>query len=797
MIREFANALMSAARSFRRRPAFLAIASLTLGIALAFSTTILGVLDGVRHPPVPFDDPDRTFKIWYWGGGDRVHPGVSVDELYSALSQLPAFDAITRSNLEFPFIQIGERVPVGSRNTVAHVPQNFFRVLGVRPRLGRAFADDEASKGNSAIVSDNLWRTEFQDRKTIGTAEITLGDQPYAIVGVMPLGMNVGAQYDTDVWVPRAAGDTSGYGLPTMHLRPGVMPATALAQLTALANQFTSEYHVESRPYGFRLEALRREPKSLGGGYYALLALALSILVIACANIATLMLARALARRRELALRLSLGASTRALVLAQLAESSVLAVSGGAAGLILALWGLGGVSHFMSGNLNWLANIAPHWSWRCFGLSLAASAIVALLTGVLPAWHAARIQPMEPLKESSGGNTAPGLRRVRFLVAGELALSLALLVGATLHARSTLNLAQFHFGYDASHVVSVSGLFVYRNDIQAIGSDNPVEKLLPLIAATKGVERASTLAIGHPDHAQVFSDRTVGIKPLLAEDYLITGAHFMRTMGLQLLAGRDFEPGDEFRGAVILDERAVRPLFPDGQAIGHSIRLGGDDGSAPWVKVIGVARAADLWLPKYLDEGPRWPPIYASIQHRDQREWQVVARVSGEVPLAKLRISRELSSVLSKSVRQTVIGFSSDYDGLMTANMSLMRLFGAIGLAALALAAAGLFAVISYAVNQRMREFAVRVAIGARRGHVLRLVFRDVAELALAGTAAGAFVGFYAGSVMEQGLYGVKSTDVVALVIAEGVLLAVAFGACVVPALRATRADPVDVLRAN
>ena len=796
MLREFATAMINAARSFRRRPAFLAIATLTLGIALAFATTILSVLDGVRHPPVPFADPDRTFKIWNGGGGDRVHSGVTADELLAVLAQLPAFDAVTRANLEFPFILVGERVPTGMRNTVAHVPQNFFHVVGVRPRLGRAFAEDEASKGNSAIVSDNLWRTQFQDRRMIGKAELTIGDQLYSIVGVMPAGMNVGGQYDTDVWVPRAPGDTISYGLPTMHLRPGVARAAAEAQLAAVARQFTNNYHAESRPYWFRLEALRRDPKSLGGGYYALLAVAVSILAIGCANIATLMLARALARRRELALRLSLGASTRALVVAQLAESAVLAAAGGVAGLVFALWGLAAVSHYTSGNLSWLASIAPKWSWRFFGLSLGASAVVALLTGMLPAWHAARIQPMEPLKESSGGNTPPGWRRVRFLVAGELALSLALLVGAALHGRSTLNLARFHFGYDASHVIAVSGRFVYRNDIQLIGSDNPVEKLLPIVAATAGVVDASTLATGHPDHAQVFSDRTVGIRPLLAEDYLITGAHFMRTMGLQLLAGRDFEPGDEFRGAVILDERAVRPLFPDGQALGHSIRFGGDDGAAPWLKVIGIARAADLWLPKHPD-APRWPPIYADVQHRDQREWQVVARVSGSLPAAKLRISRSLSSVLSASVQQHVLGFSSEYDSLMISNMSLMRLFAAIGLASLALAAAGLFAVISYAVNQRMREFAVRVAIGAQRGHLLRLVLRDVAELALAGTAVGAFMGFYAGSVMEQGLYGVDATDVVALVIAEVVLLSVAFGACVVPALRAMRADPVDVLRAN
>jgi hypothetical protein len=271
----------------------------------------------------------------------------------------------------------------------------------------------------------------------------------------------------------------------------------------------------------------------------------------------------------------------------------------------------------------------------------------------------------------------------------------------------------------------------------------------------------------------------------------------MRTMGIPVISGRDFEPGDEVRGAVILDERAVRVLFPDGNAVGHTVRLGADNGSAPWLQVIGVTRAADLALPKYLDEGPRWPPIYASVGDHNTRIWQVVARVSGNAPAAAVRISRALNTVLPTSARADVTPFSAAYDGLMRSDLSVMRVFLAVGLSSLALAAAGLFAVMSYKVNQRMREFAVRVAIGARSAHLWRLVLRDGLEMALAGTALGAFGGFFAGSLLADGVYRVNPTDVISLVVAETVLLAVALGACAIPALRATRADPVEILRAS
>ena len=307
MLRELASSVASAARSIRRRPAFFAVSTATLGIALGFATTILGVVDTVRHPPMPFDDPDRTFEVHNWGGGDPVHPGPTRDEVTAMVGQLPAFESLTHAKfrMQSRFVLLGDRQVTDRENSgVAAVPPGFFRVIGVHPRVGRTFADDEVSRGNSVIVSDDLWRKWFHDRSPIGKAELTVDDQIYSVVGVMPPGMHEPAFANTSVWIPLAPGDTGYWWFPTVRLRRGATRTAAEAQLTALATRLTTTYQVgANRKYGFELDPLRREPKSLGGFYLVLIGIALCVLTIASANITTLMLARAVSRRRAISSR--------------------------------------------------------------------------------------------------------------------------------------------------------------------------------------------------------------------------------------------------------------------------------------------------------------------------------------------------------------------------------------------------------------------------------------------------------------------------------------------------------------
>ncbi|HVT41187.1 MAG TPA: FtsX-like permease family protein [Gemmatimonadaceae bacterium] len=795
MLRDLASALPAAARSLRRRPVFFTVATATLGIALGVTTTAFGLVDSVLHPAVPFAEPARTFWLMRWGASDRVHPGASNDEVYQAVGRAPAFDAIARSTAEPVLVQVGGR---SARRRLAPVSLNFFSTLGVRPRLGRVFVESDIGTGSSVIVSDEVWRAFFANRRSLDDARISLDGQAHSIVGVMPHGMNrAGPFEEISVWRLASAGGPP-LAFLTGHLRAGVSSASAKAQLAAVASQLTQAFHVEGRPYGFKLISMEPSRAAIGTGQELLLALAFCTLFIACANIAALMLARAAARRRDLAIRLSLGASRRTLAIGLFAEVTVVAGAGTIVGLTFCTWGLAALTRAVPADMQWLTMLEPHWSWRLFSVVLASIVLAIVVTGTLPAWQVSRIEPMEPLKEGSGGTTGRIAHRMKFVVAAELATALALLFTAALLERSAMRIAGFRFGFDAGPLIRASGRFVYRWDLNRFSFTDAASWLLPRVEATPGVASATTLAIGRPQHNQIFSDESVtrGAPPLLAGSYYIAGPRFFETMGIRMLEGRDFDAGDESSGAVILDERAARVLFPYGNLIGKRVKLGSPECAEPWLRVIGVARAADLSFPNNPD-GPRWPPVYARVAHHDEHDWTIIARVAKNVPSVAAMLDRELNAILPSSAPARVAPYGADFEATVRTVRFSTNLFAGLGATSLALAAAGLFAVLAYAVSQRMREFGVRVALGARRPAILRLVLRDAAEMALAGTAIGAFGGFGVGSIVSGALWGIAPTDVVSLVLAEVVLLGVTMGSALVPALRATRADPLLVIRAT
>jgi predicted permease len=801
-LESFAERFRHAFRSFRRRPLFFAVSTLTLGVALAFSTSVFSLVDGFKHPPNPFPEPDRTFWLQWYGAGDPVHPGATGDQMIEAVRRVDAFDGLASSGIEFKRVRAGDQEGL---RTIAPVSPNFLRVLRVRPRIGRDFGAGDARLTDAVIVSDRLWRASFQNRPAIGGATISVEDRTYTVIGVMPRGMSYAGPFrDADVWRLGGAGEAQGGAaccFLSAHLRPGAQQKSAYAQLATIAAQLTHTFgQVGGRVYGFTLNDLRPPSRQLDAGHVAMLLAAFCTLFVACANIAALMLARAVARRRDLALRLSLGATQRSLAFEQLAEAAVLAVSGGAAGLLFTVWAGAAIGRAIPPEARWIAMLDPHWSGSLFAMVFGALACVVVLTGALPAWQVSRIEPMEPLKEASGGSTGRTAHRMKVVVATEFAAALVLLVGASLGVRSALRIARFDFGFDPGALIGASGRFVYRWDLNLFHWPDAASALLPRVLASPGIVSATTIAAGQPEHNQIYSDVTTGgSPPILAGSYLIVGARFFETTRIRLLRGRDFQEGDAVRGAVIVDERAVPALFPDGKVIGRRVKFGSPEGPAPWLEVIGVAKRADLVFPSSPD-GPRWPPIYASVPHQDPRMWQIIARSSGDVRQAALRLDRTLNSLLPASAPADVEPFDASYQNLVRSVGINMKLFGALGIASLLLTATGLFAVLAYTVHQRLREFGVRVALGAQAGHLLRLVLKDGAEMALAGTGVGAFGAMAVialGVPISGPLYGIEPTDVVALIVAEGVLLLVALAACAVPAVRAMRADAVEILRAN
>jgi hypothetical protein len=429
------------------------------------------------------------------------------------------------------------------------------------------------------------------------------------------------------------------------------------------------------------------------------------------------------------------------------------------------------------------------------------------LSALGPALYAARIAPAEPLKDGSGTTTGRAGSRFKLLVVGELALAMILLFGASLIGKTAHNVANFDFGYEARNIGEVRGglgavtkltrpvppesigkAFRYPEILRA-----DLDVIAARLRAHPDVRDASWYTSGGAQKDVVVSTATTVLDSIVYKPrILITGPAFLRTLGVPLVEGRDFIEGDAERGGAILDERAARRLFPAGGALEGRIKLGPADSKMPWIPVLGVAQNASIELPAFAELEPQ-TVIYITVNQL----WspRFVVRASREVtdigPLATGLVRDRVPQGVSLTYRK----WTQYYDSVLAGRRFTAGMFAILSMASLVLATAGLFGVLSYAVNQRMREFALRVALGAQRIHVLRLVFRDSLVMALGGTAIGAFVGLYVGFEVWDWLWGVYPVDAAALVIAEGLLLAVTIGASMLPALRASRADPAEVMR--
>jgi putative ABC transport system permease protein len=401
--------------------------------------------------------------------------------------------------------------------------------------------------------------------------------------------------------------------------------------------------------------------------------------------------------------------------------------------------------------------------------------------------------------------------RFRVLVIAELALSMTLLMGSSLIAKATRNVANFDFGYDARPLFIASANLNVRPNIanhtadslNAVGrrpqiTDAQFNAALERVRAIKGVTSASLISGGLPERSTVSSDESRGrASALNLRIYLNVGPGFMKTLGVPIIEGRDFVEGDRAgRGGIILDSIAARQLFPNGGAIGRLVKLGDEASKRPWLQVVGVARPAILRFPMDADYEVE-PQVYASVPLEPTGSTDILVRPSDMRLGTVLATQRILSDQFPPNSFVHTARWLLGYESALSARRFTASIFVGLAIASLALAAAGLFSVLSYSVGQRTREFAVRVALGANRTDVVRLVLRDGLAMALGGTAAGAFLGVWAGSLLNRFLWNVSPWDAGALMLAEVILLGVTMTSCFVPALRATRADPLAVLRAT
>jgi predicted permease len=785
--------LRYALRSLSKSPGFVLVATLCLGLALALNTTTFAILDAMLHPSLPVKDPDRLFYVTMWGrqpGGGAPHW-----ERYEVL----------RAGRFYEDIAFYDRDPMGlitagddvSEQSVYRVSSGFYRLMGVRPELGRLL--DPGSPEDAAVVSHDFWERSLAGRLLDGLTVWVIGRE-YRVIGVLPSDMTFPGG-DVVIPVPQAAERTGaglGWIFPVVKARRGWTPEAVAAHLAILARRLALEYGTGTVPYAFSARPIASARLELRQIHFAMTGAAFVVLLIACANLASLMLVRGVAKRREIALRMAIGARRPTVVRQLLAEAVLVAAAGAALGLLLTLWAIPLLESQMPPSVRGVGIVRPQASWRVFVAGLAAAAGTLALFGLWPAIRASNVDVSEPLKDAGASTTVR--RRLRYspLVMAEVALSLVLLMGVVLLTRAGERIRDTALGFDREGLLRAR-VWTGRGMVRADSLERISRDLLVRVRALPEVRAVA--AIGGSGTVSAMSEFYDGYNGILARTsrYLVTDG-FLETLGIPVLQGRDFLPGDEQAGVVIVDEAAATALWPDGRAVGQLIKLSGPERNTPWVWVVGVARAGSVDGPP---ADPYLPPegaVYQAWQPQGRYYgWGLAIRTTG----AQLEVSAALA--LRQAIRDALPGgralsvepWLSDLDREVRARDFLVGVFGAFSAFALVLASMGLYGVVSYSVSQRMREFAVRIAVGAPARDVVKLVARDGAVMILAGTGVGAFLAMWASTLLGDWLYNVFHTDALSLIVAEVVLLAAGFAACLQPALRAMRANPVEILRAT
>ena len=800
-------------RLLRRSPGFTASAILALALGVGATTAVFTLLDRVVLRPLPYPEPDRLVMVWDTNPGKAlIHERLSPVTFHDYRNLNQVFE--DGAGWWYPQINITEPGKDPLRVNTVEASGNFFSVIGVQPILGAGFpAAVFYSRDRIAVISHRLWRERFNGDSSIIGKPIVLSDAPYTVAGVMPPGFNY--PNNTDVW-QRLQWDFMQHSRGAhfveslFRLKPGVSAERVSGELRALTTRLGAEFKATNGEWGARAVPLAHEVEGyFRPALFALFGAAAFLLLITCTNVASLLLARATVREREVAVRAAIGASRGRLIRQFLTESILLALTGTAFGVALAVVGVRALVAASPVPVPRLDGASIGLDARLLFFAIAAATLTSIAFGVVPAMLMARGDMQRPLKESGRGGDGSGTRRRArsLLVAAEVALAVVLLVGAVLLGRSFQQLVQQDPGFRPSRVMAVSlDLPNSYRDFKKIADfydqlltalrsqpgvvDAGLANFLPLEAAW----RLPFLIQGRPRPA-------AGDAPMAQHQSV--DEHYFKVIGVPLQRGRFFEPHDtvDSQGVVIINEALARREWPNqdpvGQQITTSVRYIGPMGAVlmpPTTKyqIIGVvANVKNASLTQ-----PPEPAVYFTYRQFSFRGFTLA--VQGNDPAALVGAVRtsvqRLDPNLPLSPARPLDRLIADATDRPRALMMLMGLFAAL---ALGLAALGIYGTLSYAVSQRQQELSVRMALGARPRDVVWLVVRQGLTLTLVGAAIGVAGALALGRTLSSLLYGVSSGDVLAFALALGVAVVTAIGACVLPARRAAALDPLQGLRAE
>ena len=797
-------------RMLRRTPGFTAAALVTLALGIGANTAIFTVVDAVLLRPLPYPDPERLVTV-----GDRNAEGFSSNVGFATVldwrERSRSFEQLAMMRSWMPTLVTSgeaERVPA------VRVSWNYFDMMGVRPALGRGFTaeDDRPDHWRVLLLSDKLWRRRFGADPSIVGRTLVMSDREYRVVGVMPASfepLDAERYYNAsaEMWAPIGYdlnGDSScrscqhlrGFG----RLKRGVTIAAASAEMNAIREQMRREHPTDYDAGSLAVIPLRGAlTGNVQGALYVLLGAVGFVLLIACANVANLLLARSVTRQRELALRAVLGAGRARIIRQLLTESLMLSAGGALAGVLLAMLAVQGLAAFAPVSLPRLEHIGV--DGRVLAFTAAIAIVTGLFFGLLPAWRGSAAGAQQKLAVDSRGSVGGRSRARALLVVADLVLALVLLAGAGLMLRTVVALTHANPGFNPSQILSLQFSLVgtaYAEDADVrVFQDRVVERLRALPGVTGAALAGQIPFGGNYDCSALHVNGRMKPNPVddpCVERYGIT-PDYLRVMGIPILSGRGFTPADIEAAApvMVISQSAAKAIFGNDSPLGAQARIGKAE-QGTWRTIVGVV--ADV----HHDDltAPLAPAMYvAQAQYTDSYLVAVVkAETSDAATLAApaRAVLRELDA--SVPVYQ-VATLPSLVEKAAAERRFVMRLLAGFALVAVLLAAIGLYGVVSYGVAQRTREVGVRVALGAQRRDVLRLVLSSGLSLVGVGIAIGLVAAVAATRFLGALVFGVSPMDPPTFAAAAALLTVVALCAHWVPVRRALRIDPASALRAE
>ena len=791
--------LRYAFRNFARNPAFTAVAIGALAIGIGANTAVFTVVESVLLRPLPYHEPSQLYTVRPmpknpspFGGGSMSDLGfIACRSATTAFEQLAAFNFASWNGTGF-----GDPVAIHGEE----VTSNFFATLGVQPRLGRPFLPEEESPARSkvAVLSDGFWRSHFQATRDALGKSIVLNGEPHTIVGVMP------ARFDAavELWVPAVldTGNHNAFRQAIGRLAPGATVARAKAELDAINSRLEAGAHRPDHEMEMVIAPLRES--IVGNARPALLVFLGAVgcvLLIACVNVANLRLSRAAARKQEIAIRASLGATPWRLARQLLTESAVLGVIGGLLGLLVALWGVEGLIHLAPANRIPRIDEIRFDGW-VFAFNICISLVTSMLFGLAPALQLTRARQTQNWKDAAArGSARSGVLR-SVLVMAEVALALILLIGAGLLVRSFQKLCAVNVGFRPENVLAM-GLELsgkpYESAAKIQRFDNEV---LERIARLEGVTAVGLVNLLPMADFLVQGDFKLGDRQLPPDAIAVKPAvspGYFRAMGIPLVRGRSFDEHDTLKSTPVamVDESFAHRFWPNRDPIGKRISFADQPkAESDWMTVVGVAGSIHQQNPA------------AQIM----TVYQPVAQVEGLFFLQEVSFvvrSNANAASLAPALRAQVWNVDKDLPvSTITSMQDLLyastaeprfqtRVLTSFSSIAFLLAIVGIYGVMAYSVTQRTQEIGIRMAIGARRGHIVGMILWRSAALVAGGLAIGLAGAWAATRVLKNFLFEVTPFDPLTFAVVSLLLASVALVACYIPARRASAIDPLVALR--